>query len=39
MEAFFKSDHQFELPKAQLHLRLYFGGQNSAQEDVVRSLF
>jgi len=31
IEAFFKEDHTFELPKGQIDLRLYFSGQNSVK--------
>lgn len=39
IEAFFKEDHEFELPKAQLELRVYFEGRNLVKEDIVRTLF
>lgn len=39
MEAFFKEDHEFELPKAQIDLRIYFEGQNLVKEEIVRTLF
>ena len=39
MEAFFKQDHFFSLPKAELNLRIYFQGTNTVKDDVVRSLF
>jgi insulysin len=31
IEAYFKKDHEFELPKAILDLRIYFDGQNSVR--------
>lgn len=39
IEAFFKEDHEFNLPKADLNFRFYFDGQHTAREDVVRSIF
>ena len=39
IEAYFKEDHEFDLPKAQIDLRVYFDGQNSVREDIVSSLF
>ncbi len=39
IEAFFKEDHEFELPKAQIDLRLYFDGRNLVKEEVIRTLF
>lgn len=31
IEAFFKEDHEFELPKGRIDLRVYFDGQNSVR--------
>jgi len=31
IEAFFKMDHEFSLPKAELNIRLYFAGHNTAK--------
>jgi hypothetical protein len=39
IEAYYKKDHEFSLPKAEINIRLYFSGQNSAKEEVVRSIF
>lgn len=39
IEAFFKEDHEFNLPKADLNFRFYFDGLQTAREEVVRSIF
>jgi len=38
LDTFFKRDHVFGLPKANINLRLIFAGNFSVTEDIGRSL-
>lgn len=39
IEPFYKKDHRFNLPKAEVNLRFYFDGQSNVKEDVCRKLY
>ena len=39
MDVYFKPDHRFQLAKGQVKLRLYYDGDNTAENSVIRDIY